>query len=63
MYKGRGAWRGISEASLTIEIAVLDLSLAESLGKRVLRMAEWIKKRNRQEAVLVEQVASRNTLV
>ena len=59
---GFGYWKGESELSFTIEIAVLDNN--EGQADRFARqLAAEIKVLNKQEAVLIEYIDSLNVLV
>ena len=65
MYRGMGAWKGISEPSVTIEIALLhdNGNSANNLKKQVLQVAKTIKEMNAQDAILVEIIRSENILL
>jgi hypothetical protein len=58
-----GAWKGILEPSLTIEIAILSTSPVASISARAEVLAYDIKDLNKQEAVLVEYIESHNILI
>lgn len=66
MYRGIGAWNGILEPSLTIEIAIVDkpLTISESRERyHAERLAHEIKELNTQESVLIEYIESTNVLI
>jgi hypothetical protein len=62
---GVGYWNGVAETSATIEIAAATPSVENRYADRlkVFMLADDVRHDNGQEAVLVQEVASINTLV
>jgi hypothetical protein len=69
IYYGMGAWKGVPEPSMTIEIAAIggdgiDRVVQESLYRtKAHELAILIKELNDQEAILVEYIESTNVLI
>ena len=63
VYRGMGAWRGQSDASVTIEVAISATDCDSLFRLRVLAVASEIKTMNSQESVLVEFIDSTNIFV
>lgn len=61
IYHGLGAWKGVLEPSLTIEIAIIGAPFGWQ--EAVVTLARDIKALNRQEAVLIEYIESANVLI
>lgn len=62
IYSADGVWKGTQELSLIIEIAVLDRTTRKA-RTRARELAIAIKVLNKQEAVLIEYIDSKNELV
>lgn len=63
IFQGLGAWNGVYEQSLLIEVAI-DASEDEETAKRAaVELAQEIKTLNAQEAVLVEYIPSANIMI
>lgn len=65
VFYGNGAWKGIVENSMCIEIAILrnKYTYRETQQGEVVELAREIKSLNAQEAVLVEYIESTNVLI
>jgi len=59
VYTGIGVWQGGTEKNLTIEID----TLGDDNRLAVYRIAEYIKKVNGQEAVLIQEIESKSKLI
>ena len=63
IYQGMGMWNGQSEASLTIDIALLEEDREPEARSKSVAVAQQIQRLNTQEAVLIEYLYSENVLV
>ena len=56
MYRCEGSWQGSRERSMLIELDGVSLEIAEAL-------AQYIKRANVQEAVLVQEIPAKSRLI
>lgn len=63
IYQGRGVWNGQSEASLTIDIALMEEDSEPAARSNSVALAQQIQRLNGQEAVLIEYIYSENVMV